>query len=54
MRQYVKNKPIKWGFKFWYGCAGKVGYLYQFGLYLGKKESREINLGPSGVLTLTE
>ena len=54
MRQYVKNKPIKWGFKFWYRCASKTGYLYQFDLYLGKKESREENLGPSVVLAQTE
>ena len=25
MRQYVKNKPIKWGFKFWCCCASKTG-----------------------------
>ena len=31
-----------------------TGYLYQFDLYLGKKESREENLGPSVVLLLTE
>ena len=54
MRQYLKNKPINWGFKFWYHCASKTGYLYQFDLYLGKKESREENLGPNVVLALTE
>ena len=54
MRQYLKNKPINWGFKFWYHCASKTGYLYQFDLYLGKKESRGENLGPSVVLALTE
>ena len=54
IRQYVKNKPIKWGFKIWYRCASKTGYLYQFDLYLGKKESREENLGPSVVFSLTE
>ena len=27
MKQYVKNKPIKWGFKFWFRCASKTGYL---------------------------
>ena len=25
MKQYVKNKPIKWSFKFWFRCAGKTG-----------------------------
>ena len=38
MKQYVKNKTIKWGFKFWFRCASPTGYLYQLDLYLGKKE----------------
>ena len=54
MKQYVKNKPIKWGFKFWFRCASKTGYLYQLDLYLGKKEKTEENLGPSVVLKMTE
>ena len=49
MKQYVKNKPIKWGFKFWFLCANKTGYLYQLDLYLGKKEKTEENFGPSVV-----
>ena len=24
MRQYVKNKPIKWGFKFWYAALVRL------------------------------
>ena len=28
MKQYVKNKPIKSGFKFCFCCASKTGYLY--------------------------
>ena len=54
MRQYVKNKPINWAFKFRYHCASKTGYLYQFDFYIGKKESREENLGSSVVLAWTE
>ena len=50
----MKNKPIKWGFKFWFRCASKTGYLYQLDLYLGKKEKTEENLGPSVVLKMTE
>ena len=50
----MKNKPIKWGFKFWYHCTSKTGYLYQFDLYLDKKESREKNFGLSVVRALTE
>ena len=25
MRQHMKNKPIKWGFKFWFRCGAKSG-----------------------------
>ena len=30
MRQYMKNKPYKWGFKFWFQCGSKSGYFYDF------------------------
>jgi len=37
MRQHMKNKPIKQGFKFWFRCGSKSGYLYEFDMYVGKK-----------------
>ena len=45
MRQYMKNKPIKWGFKFWFRCGAKSGYLYEFNIYLKKKGNTEFGLG---------
>ena len=54
MKQYLKNKPFTWGFKFWFRCASKTGYLYRLDLYLGKKEKREENHGPSVALKMTE
>ena len=27
MKQYIKSKPIKWDFKFWFCCSSKSGYL---------------------------
>ena len=54
MRQYMKNKPIKCGFKFWFGCGFKSAYLYQFDMYLGKKSKTEFGLGESVVLSLCE
>ena len=51
MRQYMKNKPIKWGFKVWFCCGSKSGYLYEFDMYLGKTE---FGLGESVVLSLCE
>ena len=41
MKQYIKNKPIKWCFKYWYR------------LCQGQKEKRELNLGSSVVLDLS-
>ena len=52
MQQYMKNKPIKWGFKFWFRCGSKSGYLYKFDMYLGKKGNTEFGLGESVVLSL--
>ena len=33
-KQYMENKPIKWGFKC--QCCSKTGYLYESDVYLGK------------------
>ena len=33
MKQYIKSKPIKWSFKFWFCCWSKYGYLYQMDIY---------------------
>ena len=54
MRQHIKNKPIKWGFGMWYRCAPKIGYLYEFDIYTGRKETTEFGLGESVVLQLKE
>ena len=54
MRQYLKVKPIKWGFKWWFRYASSNGYLYEFDLYLGKKQNVEVNLGEDMVMQLSE
>ena len=48
------NKPIKWGFKYWYRCDSEAGYVYQLELYQGRKEKKELNLGLSVVLDSCE
>ena len=53
-KQYIKPKPIKWGFQFWCRCASKTGYLYQININLGKKQNIEFNLGEKVVLQLTK
>ena len=53
-KQYMKNKPIKWGFKWWYRCCRKTGYLHEFDLYLGKKDKTKLGLGETVVLDLSK
>ena len=50
----MKNKPIKWGFKFWFRFGAKSCYLYEFDMYLGKKGNTEFGLGESVVLSLCQ
>ena len=52
MKQYIKSKPIQWGFKFWFRCPSKTGYLHQMDIYLSKKQNTEFNLGEEVVLQL--
>ena len=52
MKQYMRNKPIKWGFKVWCRCCSETGYLYDFNFYTGKKINTEVGLGESVVKDL--
>ena len=45
MKQYIKSKPINWGFKFRFRCLYKFDYLCQMDIYLGRKQTPEFNLG---------
>ena len=54
MKQYFKNKPIKWGFKFWLWCDALTGYLYEFDIYTGRKDAPELGLGENVVMDLTK
>ena len=55
LRQYVKGKPVQWGFKMWCRCDSKSGLLFDFDLYTGKKHNHtEHGLGEGVVLHLTE
>jgi hypothetical protein len=53
MKQYIKSKPIKWGFKMWCRCDSTTGYLYECDLYTGKKTNVEYGLGEGVVQMLT-
>ena len=33
MKKYIKNKPIKWAFKYWYRFDNETSYVHQLQLY---------------------
>lgn len=37
-KQYIKNKPIRWGIKLWVLCKAKTGYVFNFQVYLSKED----------------
>ena len=55
MKQYVKRKPIQWGFKMWCRCNSNSKYLFEFDWYTGKKHGgAECGLGEGVLLAHTE
>ena len=51
-KQYMRNKPVKFGYKFW-AVATPLGYAIQFYPYAGKDENYYSNLGLGGSLVAT-
>ena len=46
-KQYMKNKPVKFGYKFWV-AASPLGYAIQFYPYMGKDDNYDSTLGLGG------
>ena len=40
IKQYIKLKPVKWGFKLFVLADSKTGYTWNFSVYCGKESSR--------------
>ena len=54
-KQYVRSKPIRWGYKFFCMCDPKTGYIKDFELYLGKRTvGEQVGLCSDIVLKLAE
>ncbi|KAK6172618.1 hypothetical protein SNE40_016236 [Patella caerulea] len=59
LRQYLPNKPKKWGFKLWGRCDAS-GFLHDFNVYQGKgtgidvKGMKDCGLGGNVVISLCE
>lgn len=45
IKQYMKDKPNKWGFKMWKLVDSMLSYLYASDIYMGKAAEREVELG---------
>ena len=43
MKQYIKDKPTKWGFKLWILACSKTAYMCKFEVYTGKQLTRTEN-----------
>ena len=55
MRQYIRDKPIKWGYKLWVLADAKTGYTSNFFVYTGKQEGTiQHGLGYKVVFDLLE
>lgn len=52
--QYMRNKPDKWGIKFWLAADVDTKYLVNGFPYLGRDEARTSGLGKHVVLKLVE
>ena len=54
-RQYIRDKPTKWGMKLWVLADSKTGYTYTFDVYLGKtNESSKFGLAYDVVMNLVK
>ncbi|KAJ8358228.1 hypothetical protein AAFF_G00021470 [Aldrovandia affinis] len=55
-RQYIPNKPAKYGIKIWVACDVATSYAWKMQVYTGKQEGArpEVNQGRRVVLELTE
>ena len=51
-RQYIRNKPRKWGMKLWVLADSLTGYTYNFDVKLGKNEQSVYGLAYEVVCSL--
>lgn len=43
IRQYLRDKIVKWGYKLWVLADSNSGYTVQFSVYTGKRETPSVN-----------
>ena len=55
IRQYIKDKPTKWGIQLWVMADSSNAYVQDFNIYIGEQAGRDISqhgLGYDVVMTL--
>ena len=52
LKQYIKTKPVKWGFKFWHRYESDIGYVYHLDIYQASRNTAELNFWEKVVLDL--
>ena len=48
IRQYIKDKPTKWGIKLWVLADSSNGYTVDFNVYIGKAAGRQVSANGLG------
>ena len=48
IRQYIKDKPTKWGIKLWVLADSSNGYTIDFNVYIGKAAGRDVSVNGLG------
>ena len=48
MRQYIKDKPTKWGIKLWVLADSSNGYTVDFNVYIGKAAGQNVSANGLG------
>ena len=43
IRQYIKDKPTKWGIKLWVLADSSNGYTIDFDIYIGRDAGRDVS-----------
>ena len=48
IRQYIRDKPTKWGIKLWVLADSSNGYTVDFNIYIGRAAGREVSANGLG------
>ena len=53
IRQYIKDKPTKWGIKLWVLADSSKSYTVDFNVYIGKAAGQEVSANGLAYVVVT-